>query len=153
MNSWSRPDDASENASRRDFLGCAALAALLTCVVFVVLQILLIAVALGTANYDRGTPGPAGGLGFGLMTAAAVGVACAAGAWAGSRSLRRRDGTAGQSLLVGAAGAGAPIAALVLLNVVVAAPRLVAVLFTVLAVAVGSIAGGRWGAAADAGRQ
>lgn len=87
------------------------------------------------------------------MTAAAVGVACAAGAWAGSRSLRRRDGTAGQSLLVGAAGAGAPIAALVLLNVVVAAPRLEAVLFTVLAVAVGSIAGGRWGAAADAGRQ
>jgi hypothetical protein len=55
-----------------------------------VLQVLLIAVAFGTADYDQGTPGltPTG---FSLWSAAMVAVACGIGAIVTASGLRRAD--------------------------------------------------------------
>jgi len=80
-------DDAAECASNRDIAGCAVTTAVLTLVSVVILQVLLVVIALGTADYDTGRPGPSGGFGFGL-TACAVAAAGAVGCWSGARPLQ-----------------------------------------------------------------
>ena len=61
-----------------------------TLICFLVLQILLIAVAFGTADYDRGLP-HLGALGFAVASAAIVALACGLGALVGAAQLRRAD--------------------------------------------------------------
>jgi hypothetical protein len=55
-----------------------------------ILQILVIATAFGTGDYDRGTPG-LGSLGFLLWSVAAVAGSCGLGAGLGAALLRRAD--------------------------------------------------------------
>jgi hypothetical protein len=56
----------------------------------IVLQILLIAVAFGTADYDRGRPGLSA-TGLSLWSSAIVALACGIGAIVGAAQLRRAD--------------------------------------------------------------
>lgn len=142
-------DDADQSATSQDVLAGAALAAGITLVAFLVLQVLVVAVALGTSNFDKGEPGPAGGLGFGILTAAALALATGAGALLGGRWVRLRHGSPQQALVGGVAGAGGLIALLVVVDVLVGSPRASAVVLAVVAAAAGSFLGARRGAQAD----
>jgi hypothetical protein len=62
----------------------------LTLISFLVLQTLLIAVAFGTADYDRGRPG-VNATGFALASAGIVALACGLGALVSAAQLRRAD--------------------------------------------------------------
>ena len=61
-----------------------------TLIIFLVLQILLIAVAFGTADYDRGTPGLST-TGYSFWSAVVVALACGLGALVSAVQLRRAD--------------------------------------------------------------
>jgi len=62
-----------------------------TVVTFIAAEILLVAVALGVADYPRGRTGWLSPLGFGLLTALGFGAALAAGCWVCAWRLRRRE--------------------------------------------------------------
>src|SRR5262245_27891991 len=62
-----------------------------TVVAFLAGEILLVAVALGVADYPRGRTGWLTPLGFALLTALGFGAALAAGSWVCAWRLRRRE--------------------------------------------------------------
>jgi len=144
-------DDAAAFASNREIAGCAVTAAVLTLVPFVILQLLLVAIALGTADYDTGRPGPAGGFSFGLLTACAIAAAGAVGSWAGARLLRARHGTSMQAFRARALGAFAPVLVVLTLNAAFGSPQLLALVLSALGGLLGCVLGGRRGAAAVSG--
>jgi len=144
--SWST-DDAAEFTSNRDIAGCAVTAAALTLVSFVILQLLLVAIALGTADYAAGRPGPADGFNSGL-TACVVAAAGAIGSWSGARLLRVEHGTSMQAFRTGAVGGFASALVVLTLNAALGSPQLLALVLSALGGLLGCVVGGRRGAVA-----
>jgi hypothetical protein len=62
-----------------------------TLISFLILQILLIAMALGDANYDGGVSGAGAATGFTIWSALVIAVSCGLGAVVTARQLRRAD--------------------------------------------------------------
>lgn len=139
-------DYLEDRATTSNLITSAAIGCGVALLMLIVLQILLITIALGTADYATGQPGPAGGFGYAVLSSLAGGVAAAGGAWAGARTARIR-GAAQRPARLFAASAVGGLATLVLLLNLLTGGRAVAVAMALACVVSGALLGARAGAA------
>jgi hypothetical protein len=138
-------DYLQESASRADLVVSGAAAVAGAAVAFALLQVLLVTVALGTADYSTGDPGPAGAAGFGVLTAGVGGLASGVGGYLGARVGRLRSASEQQARTT------ALVAVLVLVGLVLVAglaggARVAAAALFLVGSGVGATLGARAGA-------
>lgn len=125
-------------ADRGDLATCLVAGAVVTLLTMVVLEVFLIVVTLAVSDYRTGTPGPAGGLGYGLLTAVAVAIGAAAGSAVAARAARARAASRGQTRAVALLAPGALLAGLGFIAILTTSLQPLAIVFGLVATAGGS---------------